>query len=805
MRTSLIAVALLALPLGADAAEDVKTRPHLEAIRSVAKEGAGHEAAARAWSELVQADAAQLPEILAGIDGANPLAANWLVLAAQTVVQRERDAGRALPCDALETFLRDRRHAPRARYVAYTWLVEARPPMQRRLLADMLDDPSLDLRRQAVAQVLGDAIQVEELSDAEEAVPLWRRALAAARDPDQVEEIAARLRKAGEKVDLQRHFGFLTRWHVIGPFDNTDGTGYAAAYPPENEMDLEAAYAGKHGRVKWVEHSTDHDLGKIDLNKVLVEEKDVAGYAVTEFVAAAAREVQLRLTSYNAVKLWLNGRQVAGHEVYHSGSQLDQYVAPVALKKGKNVILVKICQNNIQQEWARHWGFQLRVCDDQGTAVLPAESGSAEGPGWGPRPRRGVPVRFASRSAAAPRAGSGQVESRVLSPSDCWLHFRGTDNNPVAASARLPLRFGPEENVTWKVPLPGRGPAGPVVVGDRVFVTASDGPREDRLHVLCLDAGSGKTRWHRWFWATGSTVCHPFGAVAAPTPASDGRLVLAFFSSNDLVCLDLEGNLQWLRGLAYERPATRNDVGMASSPLVLGQTVIVQCQTYGDSFAAGLDIASGRNRWWLDREKGSLWASPTIFRARPDAEPLALLQSRRGLAAVVPHSGEVVWEHEAGCHSMASVVAADGRIYLPAGGLEALEISGGVPRLLWRQQRLVCGAGSPVVHQGRVYTVNSAGVVCCGDVATGERLWQLRLEGKGRVWATPVLAGGHLYVIKHDGRVEVVQLGEKGQQVGSGQIDPGALATPAIAGGAIYFRTDEHLWKVASPQGEASP
>ena len=95
-----------------------------------------------------------------------------------------------------------------------------------------------------------------------------------------------------------------------------------------------------------------------------------------------------------------------------------------------------------------------------------------------------------------------------------WLHFRGTDNQSVSDQKDLPKTFSDAENVAWKVPLPGRGPSSPLVVAGRVVVTCSSGPRGDRLHVLALDAATGNLLWERQLWATGSTVCHPFGAVA---------------------------------------------------------------------------------------------------------------------------------------------------------------------------------------------------------------------------------------------------------------------------------------------------
>jgi hypothetical protein len=234
----------------------------------------------------------------------------------------------------------------------------------------MLNDPSVELRRDAVARLIGDAAQVADLGEPAKAVPLYREALTAARDVDQIRLLAARLKDAGEEVDLPRHFGFVIRWKLIGPFDNTDKKGYDVAYPPERSIDVEAACPGKHGDVKWIDHRTDHEYGRVDLNKALGEEKNVVGYAVTEFVAEREQEVDLRVASDNAVKLWLNGKLIDEHDAYHSGSQFDQYTSRGVLQPGRNVILVKVCQNDQPQDWARSWNFQLRVCDRTGGAVL---------------------------------------------------------------------------------------------------------------------------------------------------------------------------------------------------------------------------------------------------------------------------------------------------------------------------------------------------------------------------------------------------------------------------------------------------
>ena len=347
--------------------------PLIETLLAVGPRGAGNAEASRAWEQLARADAEHLPAVLEALDGAGPLAANWIRCGVDAIAERQLRSDGKLPVAELERFVRDTEHAPRARRLAYEWLMRADPTAPDRLIPGMLNDPSVEMRRDAVARLIGEATQVSELSEPAKAVPLYREALTAARDVDQIRVLAGRLKDAGEEVSLPRHFGFITRWKLVGPFDNTDEKGYGAAYPPEERVDPDAAIAGKHGQVKWIDHRSDHEYGQVDFNKAVGEEKNVVGYAMTEFVAEREQEVDLRVASDNAVKLWLNGKLIDEHDVYHSGIQFDQYTSRGVLRPGRNVILVKVCQNDQPQDWARDWSFRLRVCDQTGGAVLSAD------------------------------------------------------------------------------------------------------------------------------------------------------------------------------------------------------------------------------------------------------------------------------------------------------------------------------------------------------------------------------------------------------------------------------------------------
>ena len=345
----------------------------MKQLLAVGPKGAGNREAQEAWEQVARADASHLTTILAALDDAQPLAANWIRCAADTVAEHELRRGGKLPREGLEQFVLDRQHASRARRLAYEWLVRADPTASDRLIPGMLDDPSVELRRDAVARLIGEAAKTAEGGEPGKAVALYRKALTAARDLDQIKLLAARLRKQGEPVNLARHFGFLVRWKLIGPFDNTGEKGYDVAYPPEREIDLEASYPGKHGQVKWIDHETDHDFGRVDLNKALGEEKDVVGYATAEFFSDREQEIEFRLASDDAVKLWLGGTLIDEHNVYHAGMYMDQYVSRSKLKPGRNVILIKVCQNEQTQNWAQGWNFQLRLCDSTGGAVLSSD------------------------------------------------------------------------------------------------------------------------------------------------------------------------------------------------------------------------------------------------------------------------------------------------------------------------------------------------------------------------------------------------------------------------------------------------
>jgi outer membrane protein assembly factor BamB len=380
-----------------------------------------------------------------------------------------------------------------------------------------------------------------------------------------------------------------------------------------------------------------------------------------------------------------------------------------------------------------------------------------------------------------------------------WPQFRGPESTGVSADATIPAK----PKIDWSVPLPGRGLASPIVVGGKVLITASSGPKQERLHLICFSAADGAKLWERQLQATGRTMSHPKTSVASCTPCSDGRRVFAQWSSNDFAAFDLDGNLLWVRGLTADYPNASNSLGMASSPIVIGETVVAMIENDSESYTLGLDAKTGCNVWKLDRPKAANWTSPVPWRADAKSAPIVLLQSSKGLLAVDPASGSRLWEYTEGASTMSSSVVAAGVIFAPSNGVTALtpQASNAAPAQLWRSKQLNPSTISPLILDGRLFSVNGAGVVATADIKTGDNGWKLRLTGPFS--GSPVGAGKHLLAVNEKGLVQIVDIAApEGAVIGQLQLPLNAdtkeliLCTPALSAHHVFIRTDSTLWRL---------
>jgi hypothetical protein len=356
------------------AANVADAQKHISRIKAVSKEGAGNEEAAAAWRDLVGMGLDGLLPALVGLDDASPMAANWLRSAVNAVAEKEKAAGKKIPADELEAFVKDVKHAPAGRRLAYEVLIEIDPTTPERLLPGMLNDPSNELRRDAIAAALAKA----EKLDGAAAKTEYTRLFTSVRDEDQAKAIAVKLDKLDAKPDYKSHFGLVTEWMLAGPFDSPKGVGFDRTFEPEAGVNLKATYKGKgDAEVTWKSHVIEIDpkqvdvgnVGQVDLNKAIGKHKDAVAYAYALVEAEKELPVEIRFGSITAVKVFLNGKPVFAREEYHHGQRFDQYVAPVTLKAGKNELLVKNVQNDQKEPWAQVWQFQVRITDATGGAA----------------------------------------------------------------------------------------------------------------------------------------------------------------------------------------------------------------------------------------------------------------------------------------------------------------------------------------------------------------------------------------------------------------------------------------------------
>jgi outer membrane protein assembly factor BamB len=381
-----------------------------------------------------------------------------------------------------------------------------------------------------------------------------------------------------------------------------------------------------------------------------------------------------------------------------------------------------------------------------------------------------------------------------------WTQFRGPGGLGSSPETGLPVKWaygnGKNDNLRWVAELPGRGLSGVVVAGGRVFVTACDGPEQRRLIVLCFDAASGKKLWQRSVLATGGTNCNPKTCMAAPTPVTDGKNVYALFATADLVAYDSDGNLLWYRSLTGDYPAITNQVGMAASPVLAPGLLVVPMDNSGESFLAGIDAKTGKNRWKVDRPRDINWVTPVVRGGE------VLFQGAAELVAYDLETGRRNWAYPAGKLSTipSPTLGQQGEVLVPGGeaedGLVALKpgAAGETPAVAWKSPKLRPGGyATPLAYQGKVFSLNGAGVVQCADAKTGKFLWDVRL--KGPISASPVGGGGRIYVANEKGQTQVVKIGEKeGVIEATNDVGEEILATPAIAHGAIFLRSDKHLF-----------
>lgn len=399
-----------------------------------------------------------------------------------------------------------------------------------------------------------------------------------------------------------------------------------------------------------------------------------------------------------------------------------------------------------------------------------------------------------------------------MAPAADWPEFRGPTGQGHAASEQLPLEWGPDKNVAWKVAIPGAGWSSPVVVSGRVFLTAavpSDGANDEKadvaLRTLCLDAETGRTVWDVDVFsqtAADAPRIHPKNGHASPTPLVAGERVFVHFGHQGTACLDTSGKVVWRnRDLKY--PPVHGNGG---SPIVVDDLLVFSCDGSSDPFVAALDAGTGEVRWKTRREgdpvKKFAFSTPLLITVGSQRQIVS--PGAGSVGAFDPQTGHEIWRVRYDGYSVIPrPVFGHGLVFISTGfdSPEVLAIrpdgSGDVTdtHVAWRLSRGAPNTPSLLLVGDELYFVSDRGIASCVDAKTGKIHWHERIGGAYS--ASPVFGDGRIYFQSEQGTGVVVKAAKKFEKLAENPLGERTLASYAVAAGQLYIRSEKHLYCIA--------
>jgi len=406
-----------------------------------------------------------------------------------------------------------------------------------------------------------------------------------------------------------------------------------------------------------------------------------------------------------------------------------------------------------------------------------------------------------------------------------WPQFRGPDGQGHAPNSHAPLNWSETENIRWKVAVPGRGWSSPVVSADQVWLsTAIEG---HSLRAICIDRLNGRLVHNvELFRAEDDIPIHAHNSRATPTPVLDADHVFFHFGTFGTACLSSDGRRIWTNStLHYNQPH-----GPASSPIVHGNLLILNCDGTDVQFVAALDKRTGDVVWKrprqhlegarakakaepADREGFPLMAYSTPLVIEVDGRHQLVSTAADHVAAYDPATGEEIWwcAYD-GFSVVARPVYRDNRLFVVGFEQQSVPVlyairpnqAGEVTLddLAWRRERGVSFVPSPLLVGNELYMIEDAGVAICLDAATGQQNWQERIGGNFS--ASPVAVYNHIYLLSQDGKATVLEAGTQFRQLATNQLGGHFRASPAVVGNALYLRSETHLYCIEATN-EPSP
>ena len=413
-------------------------------------------------------------------------------------------------------------------------------------------------------------------------------------------------------------------------------------------------------------------------------------------------------------------------------------------------------------------------------------------------------------TAAAQKPASTPAAQRF------WPEWRGPQRTGVSTSAQPPTEWSETKNVRWKVELPGRGSATPIVWGERLYVlTAVPADRAagakgmHRFVVMAVNRADGKVAWqHTAREEQPHEGTHQeFGTLASASALTDGEHLIASFESRGLYAYDMTGKPVWQKDLGDKR--MRNEFGEGSTPAIYKDKLFVVWDHQGESFIAALNKRTGAEIWRTKRDEIDSWATPLVVETGGRAQ--VVTGAMRGVRAYDTETGEVVWQTSGlTMNPIPSPVAADGLVILMSGfrgnSLKAIrfgEAKGditGTPAIAWTLDRDTPYVPSPLLYDGILYFLKSNNALLSAlDAKTGKPHYQAQriAELPSNVFASPVGAAGRVYVLGQEGTTVVLKHGPALETMATNKLDDRFDASPALADREIYLRGYRSLYRIS--------
>jgi len=445
-------------------------------------------------------------------------------------------------------------------------------------------------------------------------------------------------------------------------------------------------------------------------------------------------------------------------------------------------------------------------------------------PNGGFQVMRSLPVLFA--------AGLFVLSQGSLSAGDEWPQFRGPDGTGHSSAMGLPLKWSESENITWKTAIPGDGHSSPVISGDQIWLTTalvneiSEEEQKRRLEsapnprgleiaggvslrAICVDRKTGKLlRNLELFNVENPGPIHSLNSYASPTPAIDGGRVYVHFGTYGTACVEMEsGRVVW----KDDSLNIDHQNGPGASPIVWKNLLIVHYDGIDRQFVAAREKRTGDLAWKVKRS-GRLpqkhvfqkaYATPHVIE---ETDPPQLISPGSDwVYSYNPATGEELWRANYGKLGFSTVprpVVGHGMVYIITSFVKsrllALKYDGqgdvSETHVVWKSDRQVPQKPSALLVGDELYLVNDNGVGTCLDARTGEEHWTARLGGQYS--ASPVYGDGRIYAFSQDGKTLVLKPGNEYEVLAENHLDAGFMASPAVAGKALFLRTETHLYRV---------